>query len=83
MPLTAERREALEITPPGSSLLWWTDGDAEDPSDGINVLDADTARNLADESTEAIIDKVIAHYEQLGRDDGHPAYALFAHRNLR
>ena len=81
VPLTDEVRNALERRPEGEALLWWTDGEREDGDDGINVLDAKTAKTLTEESAAAIVERVLAHYANAPEDDGHPAYALYARQH--
>ena len=81
--LTAELRESLEIETKGEALLWWSDGDQEDPSNGINVIDAKTANELTEQSAGAIVERVVAYYKRLGRNDGNPAYALYQREQPR
>ena len=77
-PLTPPRRRALGIEAEGA-LLWWSDGHPDDASSGVNLITASEAARLEIESTAAMIERIVAHYE--GReDDGHPAYALYRRR---
>ena len=77
IPLTLKLRDKLEIKPEGEALLWWSDGDPDDPSDGINVIDTKTVNQLTEESAGTIIKRVVAYYKRIGNDDGNPAYALY------
>ena len=77
LPLTGTEKRALEIEEEGSALLYWSDYDPNDSSDGVNVIDQETVARLSGESTGAIIQRVVEHYQRTQRDDGHPAYALF------
>ena len=88
IPLTERRQESLRvgINGPkleGAGLLYWTDGDPEDDSHGVNVLDAETTKKLSEQSLAAIVGRVLAHYAANPGDDGHPAYELKAREIAR
>ena len=77
MPVTDKHRKLYELPGEAAGILWWTDGDPDDSSSGINILTADETEKVTAVSTQAAIDAVVDHYHASPTDDQHPAYQLY------
>ena len=71
----AVERVELDLPEGTAAVLWWIDGDSAENE--LTTLDEETWRTPTENSTEATVERIIAYYRGLGRDEGHPAYALF------
>ena len=76
--VTEVERTEFDLPENTAAVLWWIDG--ESAENELAAVDEETWRTLTENSTEATVERMIAYYRGLGRDDGHPAYALFEQR---
>ena len=76
--VTEVERLDLDLPEGTAAVLWWIDGDTAENE--LAALDEETWTRLTENSTEATVERIIAYYRGRGRDDGHPAYALFEQR---
>ena len=72
-----KHRQLYELPDEAAAVLWWTDGDPDDSSSGINILTADETEKVTAVSTQAAIDAIVKHYNGTPGDDNHPAYQLY------
>ena len=77
MPVNNKHREVYDLPKEAAAVLWWTDGDFEDASNGINILTTDEVEKVTAISTQAVIDAIVRHYDANPGDDHHPAYRLY------
>ena len=79
MPVNDKHREVYDLPKEAAAVLWWTDGDFDDASNGINILTADEVEKVTAISTQAVIDNIVSYYDAHPGDDHHPAYQLYRH----
>ena len=77
MAVTPRHRKLYDLPEEAAGVLWWTDGDPDDSSSGLNVVTSDEMARLEAVSTQAAIDTVVDHYNKNPGDDQHPAYRLY------
>ena len=77
MPVNDKHREIYDLPKEAAGVLWWSDGDFDDASSGLNILTADEVEKVTTVSTQAAIDAIVDHYNANPGDDQHPAYQLY------
>ena len=77
MPATPAHRDAYGLGPGVAAVLWWTDGEADSGSSGLNAVSAIELYELIGSSTQAAIDELVAEYGRQPPNEGDPGYRLY------
>ena len=77
MPATAAHRDAYGLRPGVAAVLWWTDGEADGGSSGLNAVSAIELYDLIGSSTQAAIDELVAEYRRHPPNERDPGYRLY------
>ena len=77
-PLDDDERRRFNLPDDIDAVVYWWDGDERDPTYELVELTKSEADTITSQCEHVLVTAVCRHYDENdGKDDGHPAYALY------
>ena len=77
-PLDDDERRRFNLPDAVDAVVYWSDGDDREPTYDLRELSRSEADTITSQCEHVLVTAVCRHYHKNGgKDDGHPAYALY------